>query len=69
MAKYRLFCLDAEGRIHLAEFVEAADDQDAIRQAHDLKINSMKCEIWNAKRLVATLNADDLKTDRATSFA
>jgi hypothetical protein len=69
MAKYRLYCLDAEGQIHLAEFVEAANDQDAIRQAHDLKINSMKCEIWNAKRLVATLNADDLKTDRATSFA
>lgn len=69
MAKYRLFCLDAEGQIHLAEFVEAADDQDAIRQAHDIKINSLKCEIWHAKRLVATLNADDLKTDQATSFA
>jgi|RhiMethySRZTD1v2_1073278.scaffolds.fasta_scaffold4036974_1 hypothetical protein len=66
MAKYRLFCLDFEGQIHLAEFLEAADDQEAIRRAHDLKINSMKCEIWQGQRLVATLNADDLKNQAAT---
>jgi hypothetical protein len=56
----RLYCLDGAGRISLAQWVAAADDRDAIRQAHELKLHALKCEIWKGGRLVATLDAEDL---------
>lgn len=60
MADYRLYCLDGAGRIGLAEWIRAADDEAAIRQAHDMKLHALKCEIWKGERLVATLEAKDL---------
>jgi hypothetical protein len=60
MASYRLYCLDGDGRISLAEWIDASDDDDAMRQAHDLKLHSLKCEIWQGTRLVANLDAQDL---------
>lgn len=60
MADYRLYCLDGAGRISLAEWIGATDDQDAIRQAHDRNLHALKCEIWRDGRLVATLDAKDL---------
>ena len=60
MADYRLYCLDGAGRISLAEWISASDDEDAIWQAHDLKLHALKCEIWKGERLVATLDAKDL---------
>jgi hypothetical protein len=60
MADYRLYCLDGAGRISLAEWIHATDDQDAIEQAHQLKPHALKCEIWKGERLVATLDPQRL---------
>jgi hypothetical protein len=59
---YRLYCLDARGQISLAEWIDAKDDQDAIRQAQALKQHARKCEVWHDNRLVAQLDAHDLVT-------
>jgi len=58
--KYRLYCLDARGQISMAEWIDAADDQDAIRQAQTLKQDAQKCEVWDGNRLVARLDSQDL---------
>jgi hypothetical protein len=58
--EYRLYCLDALGRISMAEWIDAENDPDAIQQAQLLKRDAMKCEVWNGSRLVARLDADDL---------
>ena len=60
MSSYRVYSLDGTGRIGLAEWVDAADDQDAIRQARVLKQHALKCEVWERNRLVARLNAQSL---------
>ena len=60
MSNYRLYSLDGMGRIDLAEWIEAADDNDAIRQARVLKQHALKCEVWERNRLVARLNAQSL---------
>lgn len=57
MSSYRLYCLDGDGRISLADWIDASDDEDAVRQAHVLKLHSLKCEIWQGTRLVAKLDA------------
>ena len=56
MRHYRLYCLEATGSISLAEWIEALDDADALRQARDLKPGALKCEIWCGKRPVATID-------------
>jgi hypothetical protein len=65
-SEYRLYCLDALGRIGMAEWIDAENDQDAIQQAQLLKRDAMKCEIWNGSRLVARLDADDLAASLAS---
>lgn len=60
MAEYRLYCLDGAGRISLADWIEAADDEDAVRQARGLEHGAAKCEVWQRDRLVAKLDAQDL---------
>jgi hypothetical protein len=60
MREYRLYCLDGAGRIGFAEWIEAADDEQAVAKARELKKNTAICEVWERHRLVATLNADDL---------
>jgi len=67
MVAYRLYCLDSAGQISLADWINAADDQDAIRQAREVERGASKCEIWQGSRLVATLDAQDLAADRASS--
>jgi len=51
-----LYCLDGAGEIELADWIEAADDADAVRQAQKLKKDARKCEVWQGRRLVATLD-------------
>jgi hypothetical protein len=57
---YRLYCLDARGQISMAEWIDAEDDQDAIRQAQASKQDARKCEVWDGNRLVARLDSQDL---------
>lgn len=56
MVDYRIYCLDGAGRIALADWIEASNDDDAIVQATALKPDAHLCEIWRRNRLVAKLN-------------
>ena len=51
---YRYYCLDAAGKLHDAAWFEAKSDDDAIEFVRTEHPNS-KCEIWQGKRLVASL--------------
>ena len=67
MNHYRLYCLDGAGRIDFAEWIDAADDADAIDQAQQLKRGALKCEIWHGPRLVARLDSTALSADPSGS--
>jgi hypothetical protein len=60
MSNYKLYYLDGAGQIDLPDYIDASDDQDAIRQARELKRNARKCEVWQGHRTVASLDAHDL---------
>ena len=55
MASYRLYCLDGSGHISLADWIEAASDEDAIATARALRPDAHRCEVWRKDRLVARL--------------
>lgn len=57
MADYRLYCLDGNGHIGLADWVQADSDEQAIDAARKLRPDAHRCEIWLKSRLVAKLNA------------
>ena len=57
MADYRLYCLDGDGRISLAEWIQADSDEQAIAKARDMKLDPVDCEIWRKDRLVAKITA------------
>jgi hypothetical protein len=54
---YRVYCYDAEHKVVTADFIEAASDEEAIAKAEAAGFGS-KCEIWDGKRLVASLEAE-----------
>ena len=56
MAAYRVYCLDSEGHIGLADWIEADGDEAAIAAARKLRPGATKCEIWLKTRLVAKIN-------------
>jgi hypothetical protein len=60
VVEFRLYCLDRDGRIDLADVIHASTDEEAIAKARVLKRHTLKCEVWQGRRLVATLTADDL---------
>jgi hypothetical protein len=60
MSIYRVYCLDDAGSIELPDWIEAADDADALRQAQELKKNAKKCEVWQDSRLVGTIDGQRL---------
>ena len=60
MAEYRLYSLDGVGRIDLSEVIQASTDGEAVAKACELKPGTLKCEVWEGSRLVATLDAQDL---------
>jgi hypothetical protein len=41
----------------MAEWIEASDDADAVRQAQDMKPEAVKCEVWQDHRLVAKIDS------------
>jgi len=60
MSNYKLYYLDNTGQVVLPDFIEASDDEDAIRQARELKRNALKCEVWQGHRTVASLDTHEL---------
>lgn len=52
---YRYYCLDRAGHLHEAEWFAAANDEDAVEQI-EAKHPQSHCEIWQGKRLVASLS-------------
>ncbi len=57
MPDYKLYCLDGAKRIQrAADVISANTDEDAIAQARALE-KPMTCEIWQGRRLVATIPA------------
>jgi hypothetical protein len=54
VASYRLYRLDGAGKINSAEWIEAADDEDAARQA-GTRARGSTCEVWDRNRLVARI--------------
>jgi hypothetical protein len=57
MAHYRFYCLDGVGRIGLADWIEADGDDEAIAQAHQMRPDAHKCEVWLKNRLVAKITS------------
>jgi hypothetical protein len=57
---YRYYCLDGAGRLHDAEWFYALNDQEAIKLV-ETKHPAGKCEIWQGKRLVASITPKRLQ--------
>jgi hypothetical protein len=53
---YRLYCFDGVGKVWAAEWIHAGSDEEAIHAAHRMDIG-IKCELWEGKRLVATIQS------------
>jgi len=51
LLNYRLYRLDGAGRIDAAEWLEAADDEEACQKAVEQN-PSGRYEVWEGKRLV-----------------
>jgi hypothetical protein len=51
LANYRLYRLDGGGKISAAEWIEADDDDQALRLAHE-KGAGRPYELWYGRRLV-----------------
>lgn len=51
---YRVYCIDGAGRLHDPEWFDASSDDDAIAQIRARRADA-KCEIWQARRLVASI--------------
>lgn len=58
MPAYRHYRLDGAGRISKAEWFEASDDADAIRQVKERKL-SIASEIWQGNRRVGEIQPSD----------
>jgi hypothetical protein len=56
LPSYRHYRLDGAGNISEAEWIEAADDDDAVRQVRKLKLPAGS-EIWDRNRRVARIDA------------
>ena len=55
---YRHYRLDGSGRISKAEWIEADDDSDAVRQVRDLNLH-VASELWQGSRRVARIESSD----------
>jgi hypothetical protein len=51
LANYRLYRLDGAGKITSAEWIEAAGDEDALREARD-RTQPGSFELWEKGRLI-----------------
>ena len=51
---YRLYLLDGAGKISTAQWIDAPDDEEAVRQAH-AQCAPGKHELWHGRRLVTVI--------------
>jgi len=58
MADYRLYCIDGDGHIALADWIEAETDEEAFSKARELRPHAHSCEIWLKSQMIATLSPD-----------
>jgi len=56
LPSYRHYRLDGAGNIIEAEWIEAADDDDVVRQVRERKL-PVGSEIWDRNRRVAKIEA------------
>jgi hypothetical protein len=54
---YRVYCYDGAHKILTADWLEAANDEQAIAMAHAQGFGT-KCETWDGRRLVAQLDEE-----------
>lgn len=52
LPSYRLYRLDGAGKIVSADWVEAKDDDEAVREARNV-VGESHFELWDRKRLVS----------------
>ena len=57
MPKYRHYRLDGAGNISGAQWLDAADDDDAVGQVRELKL-PVPSEVWSGNRLVGRVDAN-----------
>ena len=55
VAKFRIYCIDGSHKVAAAHWIEAVDDDDAIR-IMKAQHSGFKCELWDGHRLVARLD-------------
>ena len=58
MPTYRLYGLDGDGHISLADWLEAETDEEAVAKARQLRPDAHDCEVWEQTRLVAKISED-----------
>jgi hypothetical protein len=68
MASYRLYCMDQNGRIGLAEWIEAKDDAEALLLARSTNPKAQKCEVWAGRRIVGILAQGDFMPTASASI-
>ena len=54
---YRVYCFDLERKSVTADFIKAADDDEAVARV-ETDCLATKCEIWEGRRLVAQLEGE-----------
>ena len=54
---YRVYCFDLSRKVVTADFIKAANDEDAIAKAEASGFGT-KCELWDGNRMVAQLEAE-----------
>ena len=52
MQVYRVYCLDGANRFTGADYIEAPDDEEAVRRALEGMGDALKFEVWKGDRLV-----------------
>ena len=55
VADYRLYCLDGANKVASAEWIDAEDDNAAIKVAQTM-FDGYECELWQGTRLIARLD-------------
>ena len=60
MANYRLYRLDGAGKIIAADWIEAAADDEAQREAQE-RADSSRYELWDKDRLVGRFGPEQAR--------